>query len=106
MSFYNFSGYALDNGEPRVKISETTQPLPAKSEANMENFLNDAWAALSEAFNKLELAKQAQEEDDNNDEELNREKEGFVERIGLISGRVGDLQSDISAILYEHNNQN
>lgn len=73
----------------------------------MENFLGDAWAALSEAYNKLQLAKQAQEEDDNNceNEELSRTKEQFVERIETLTTYVGSIQSEIMAIIYEHNHK-
>lgn len=71
----------------------------------MENFLGDAWAALSEAYAKLELAKQAQEEDDTAGEELDRTKEQFVERIGKLSTYVGSIQSEIMSIIYEHNHK-
>lgn len=100
MSFYDFSGYALDNGEPRGTI--TAQP---KQESKLENFLNDAWSVASELHAKLTLAAQAQEEDDKAGEELDRTSEQFVERLNKLIARNGELQSEIMQILYEHNNR-
>lgn len=71
----------------------------------MESFLNDAWASLSETFKQLELAEKAQEEDNDNNEELNRTSEQFVERIRNLQTYVGQIQKEISNILYEHNHQ-
>ena len=70
----------------------------------MENYLDDAYAALTEAFAKLQLAKAAQEEDDYNDEELNREDVEFVERIADMINDVGEIQAAISQMKHEHNN--
>lgn len=71
----------------------------------MENFANDAYHAASSVHNALVKAKEAQEEDNERGEELDRTKERFVERFDVLIKMNARIQEEICKMIREHNNQ-